>query len=200
MKRVFDAAVSALLLVLTAPVQLLVALLIRLDSPGPAYFRQARIGYLGRPFEMLKFRTMQSGTEEAFHRDHLERLKEALGEADAAILRIDDDPRITRVGRWLRKGSLDELPNLWNVVKGDMSLVGPRPLVPDEVKLLTGVDHGRHAVKPGITGLAQIAGRDTIPPDERSRLDLEYVRDASFPYDLKILALTVPSMFRTPGR
>lgn len=198
-KRALDVIAGSIFLLLSLPVQAVVVILIRRDSPGPAYFRQKRIGYHGRTFEMLKFRTMQHGSDESFHLDHVERLKAAHGDA-ADMLRIPDDPRITRVGQTLRKGSFDELPNLLNVVRGDMSLVGPRPLVPAEAELLAGRDHRRHDVRPGMTGLAQIRGRDSISPEERNGYDLEYIEHQSLATDLKILALTLPAMFRNPGQ
>lgn len=194
LKRLLDLTAGVILLVLVSPALLAVAIAIRLDSKGPVFFKQTRVGLDGQPFGMVKFRSMYTDAGEALHRDHIEALRE---QPDADRLKMTDDPRITRVGRLLRKGSLDELPNLWNVVKGDMSLVGPRPLVPEESEMLgTPI---RRSVKPGVTGLAQIHGRDAISPLERNRLDAEYVEHRSFLLDLRILAKTLPALVRNPG-
>ena len=200
-KRLIDLAGSAILLAVFAPLFAAVAVAIKLDSPGPVMFRQIRVGRRGRPFRMVKFRTMLHGADESFLTEHLKRLAE-LGEdagAEPAVLRIEDDPRVTRVGRWLRKWSLDELPNLWNVFTGSMSLVGPRPLVPDEIEIMGEGSLPRLTVKPGITGLAQVAGRDLITIDERTRHDLDYVRRRSLRLDLEIMVDTVRAVFRQPG-
>jgi lipopolysaccharide/colanic/teichoic acid biosynthesis glycosyltransferase len=191
-KRTLDLVVAGFFGLLLSPLFAALALAVKLDSRGPALFRQERIGLDGERFGMLKFRTMRHDAGETLHIAHLEQLQ-----PDAPRLKIRDDPRITRVGRFLRKGSLDELPNLWNVIKGDMSLVGPRPLVPAESEALG--DPIRQSVKPGITGLAQIRGRDAISPEERNTQDGEYVRTRSFLLDLRILAVTIPTIFRDPG-
>jgi lipopolysaccharide/colanic/teichoic acid biosynthesis glycosyltransferase len=193
-KRTLDVALGSVLTVVLAPAFALAAAAVKLDSRGPVLFRQRRIGLEGVPFDMLKFRTMHHGADEAVHLTHLEHLRER---PDDPRLKVAEDPRITRIGRFLRKGSLDELPNLWNVVRGDMSLVGPRPLVPVESEALG--DPVRLTVKPGITGLAQIHGRDSISPDQRNLHDAEYVRTRSFLLDLRILGATVPAIFRNPG-
>ena len=191
-KRILDLAVAVPLGLLLLPVFLVVAIVVKLDSRGPAIFRQERVGLNGELFGMVKFRTMRSDADESLHFDHLERLA-----PDTPRLKIGADPRITRVGRFLRMGSLDELPNLWNVIRGDMSLVGPRPLVPAEAEALG--DPIRRRVRPGITGLAQVRGRDAISPEQRNTSDAEYVRTRSFLLDLRILAATVPTLFRNPG-
>ena len=196
-KRSLDIAVSLVALVLLAPVLLIVAVAVRLDSEGPALFRQLRVGRGGEDFWMTKYRTMVIGhEEEVFHR-HLERLKEA-DDDEVYTIRIDDDPRITRVGSILRRWSLDELPNLWNVLKGSMSLVGPRPLVRAEAELI-GLDNPRFTVKPGVTGLAQVRGRDNISLEARTAHDEDYVKGRSLRLDLRILAATVTAVFRDPG-
>lgn len=191
-KRALDLIVAVPLGLLLLPVFLLVAVAVKLDSNGPAIFKQERVGLGGELFGMIKFRTMLHDAGEALHLDHLDQLA-----ADAPRLKIEADPRITRIGRFLRKGSLDELPNLWNVVKGNMSLVGPRPLVPAEAEALG--DPIRQQVKPGITGLAQVRGRDAISPEQRNESDAEYVQTRSFFLDLRILAATVPTVFKNPG-
>jgi lipopolysaccharide/colanic/teichoic acid biosynthesis glycosyltransferase len=166
---------------------------VRLDSEGPALFLQERVGKDGKVFRMAKFRTMHADAGEDLHHNHLSEL-----EADAERLKMQHDPRITRVGALLRKASLDELPNLWNVVKGDMSLVGPRPLIPLEAELLA--DPRRNAAKPGVTGYAPVHGRDAISPEDRNRYDLEYLEIRSFVLDVKILLETIPAVFRDLGK
>jgi len=198
-KRTTDIAVATLAMVLGFPLLLAAVIVVKVDSRGPAFFRQERIGRNGRPFAMLKLRTMRvDGGEEVFV-EHLARLEAARHDADGHTLAIAGDPRVTRVGARLRRWSLDELPNLWNVLKGPMSLVGPRPLVPTEAALI-GLDNPRFSVKPGITGLAQITGRDAIDLDERTRLDVEYVTRRSTGLDAAILGHTVLAVFRQPGQ
>ncbi len=193
-KRLLDVILGGALFVLVLPVMGLIALAVRLSTPGPAFFRQTRVGLDGRVFPMLKFRTMRHEADEAVHLSHLAQLSDR---PQQERLKMEDDPRITSIGRLLRRGSLDELPNLWNVVRGDMSLVGPRPLVPAESELLG--DPVRRSVKPGITGLAQVRGRDAISPEQRNTHDAEYVRDRSLLLDLKILFATIPAIVRDPG-
>jgi lipopolysaccharide/colanic/teichoic acid biosynthesis glycosyltransferase len=172
--RALDVAVGVVGSALSAPVVALIALAIRLESPGHPIYRQTRAGRDGQPFEIYKLRTMVSGAE-------------FLG---AGLAINDGDERITRVGALLRRYSLDELPNLWNVVRGEMSIVGPRPTIPAQVAQYTERQRGRLAVKPGITGWAQINGRASLPWSERIELDLWYVSHRSLLLDLKILART----------
>jgi lipopolysaccharide/colanic/teichoic acid biosynthesis glycosyltransferase len=174
-KRGLDIVIAAIGTTITAPFVALLALAIRLESPGHAIYRQTRIGQHGRPFEIYKLRTMVRGAE--------------FTGAGLAIQEGDD--RITRIGAFLRRYSLDELPNLWNVLKGEMSIVGPRPTVPVQVEQYTERQRGRLDVKPGITGWAQINGRASLPWSERIELDLWYVEHASLGLDLKILARTL---------
>jgi len=180
MKRGFDLAVAGLLLFLLAPVILVIALLVRVRIGSPVFFRQMRPGYRGKPFEMLKFRTMR----DAFGSDG-----QPLSDAD----------RITGFGRVLRSSSLDELPGLWPVVKGDMSLVGPRPLLMDYLPLYSAEQARRHDVRPGVTGWAQVNGRNALTWDEKFALDCWYVDNRSFVLDLKILVLTVLKVLRRDG-
>ena len=194
-KRAMDMAGGLVLFVLTLPLQGLLALAVKLDSPGPVMFRQLRVGKNDRPFTMVKFRTMSDGAGDEPLLHHLASMVEDGYirpdlHATGPHLVIDDDPRVTRVGRFLRKGSLDELPNLWNVVRGHMSLVGPRPLVPAEVELLDPEARIRHKVRPGLTGLAQVMGGSNMTFGERAYWDLEYVAHRSLILDLKILAKT----------
>jgi len=184
-------------IVLLAPVLALAALAVRLDSPGPAFFRQLRTGRGGNDFWMGKLRTMAIDHDPAVFHEHLEAMKRAAPD-DEYTIRIDDDSRVTAVGARLRRWSLDELPNLWNVLKGSMSLVGPRPLVPGEADLV-GLDNPRFTVKPGVTGYAQVHGRDTISLEVRTGLDETYVADGSIRLDLKILLETAATVFRNPG-
>ena len=174
MSRALDAALAALALVVTAPVLAIAAILIRLESRGPVVFRQRRVGLDGRPFDLWKLRTMVSGAE-------------AMG---AGIYVLEGDPRITRAGRMLRRFSLDELPNLFNVVSGEMSIVGPRPTVREQVDRYTEHQRRRLEVKPGITGWAQVNGRTALSWPERIELDVWYVDNRSLLLDLKILART----------
>jgi lipopolysaccharide/colanic/teichoic acid biosynthesis glycosyltransferase len=174
MNRPLDLALAALLLVVTAPLLALAALAIRLESRGPVFYSQRRVGKDGRPFELLKLRTMVPGAE-------------SMG---AGVYVLEGDPRITRVGRLLRRFSLDELPNLVNVVRGDLALVGPRPTVQEQVDRYTERQRRRLEVKPGITGWAQINGRTSLPWPERIELDVWYVEHRSLRLDLRILART----------
>ena len=179
-KRTFDVAVSTVLLVALGPLMAVIALGIRLSSPGPALFRQLRAGHLGKPFVILKFRTM--------HR-----------QPATTIETSKADPRIFAFGRLLREFHLDELPQLWNVLVGDMSLVGPRPTVPEQVARYTARQRGRLAVRPGITGLAQVSGGNAIDWDTRIEVDLEYVTQSGLLSDLSILARTVRTVIRREG-
>ena len=167
--------VAGVLLLLTAPALGLAALAIRLESRGPAFYRQRRVGRHGEPFELFKLRTMVPGAE-------------AMG---AGIYVLEGDPRITRVGRLLRRFSLDELPNLFNVLKGDLAIVGPRPTIQEQVDRYTERQRRRLDVKPGITGWAQVNGRTSLPWPERIELDVWYVENRSLRLDLRILAKTV---------
>jgi exopolysaccharide biosynthesis polyprenyl glycosylphosphotransferase len=193
-KRGLDIVLSAILLVMLAPLMLLVAALIKLTSPGPVLFTQNRVGYNKRIFKIQKFRTMTAGAEQ--------RIKELehLNEISGPVFKIKNDPRITPVGRLLRKTSIDELPQLFNVVKGDMSLVGPRPLpVRDYEGFNQDWQRRRFSVRPGITCLWQIKGRSSIPFDKWMQLDLQYIDTWSLWLDLQILLRTIPAVFKGSG-
>jgi len=192
-KAVFDRVGAALLLTAFAPVLAAVALAVRLDSPGPVLFRQVRVGRYGRAFQIYKFRTM--------HVDAERRLAEVrhLNEQDGVLFKIRDDPRVTRVGRYLRRFSLDELPQLFNVLGGTMSLVGPRPPLPREVAAYPADARRRLAVRPGMTGLWQVSGRSDLPWEEAVRLDLRYVENWSLTLDLVILLRTLTAVWRGAG-
>ena len=174
MNRPLDLALAGVLIVVTAPVMALAAFAIKLESRGPVFYRQRRVGKDGRPFELLKLRTMVPGAE-------------SMG---AGIYVLEGDPRITRVGRLLRRFSLDELPNLVNVLRGDLAIVGPRPTVQEQVDRYTERQRRRLEVKPGITGWAQINGRTSLSWPERIELDVWYVEHRSLRLDLRILART----------
>jgi exopolysaccharide biosynthesis polyprenyl glycosylphosphotransferase len=194
LKRSVDVVASGLALLLLAPVLGLIALLIRLDSKGSALYRQPRRGRLGSTFEIVKFRTMQVGAEQ--------RRSEVLhmNEVDGPLFKIKgNDPRVTRVGNFLRRTSLDELPQLWNVLKGEMSLVGPRPFVIYEADKITGWATRRLDMTPGITGLWQVLGRNDIPFEEMTKLDYLYVTNWSVWWDFKILCQTIPVVLGKRG-
>jgi exopolysaccharide biosynthesis polyprenyl glycosylphosphotransferase len=192
-KRLVDVLASAMGLLVAGPVMLLLGVLVKLDSPGPMFYRQRRTGLGGRLFTFYKLRSMHAGA-------HLRRSELwHLNEADGPIFKISKDPRVTRIGRWLRRTSLDELPQLFNVLKGDMSLVGPRPPLPEEVERYEPWQRRRLDVKPGITCLWQISGRSRLGFDEWMRLDLEYIRHRSLALDFKILVRTVPAVLSREG-
>jgi len=193
-KRLFDLALTTLAMPVVLPILAGVALAIKLDSPGPAIFVQQRVGLRKHLFPMFKFRSMYQDAEE--------KLKEIehLNEAEGPIFKIANDPRITRVGRFLRKTSLDELPQLFNVLRGEMSLVGPRPMSIRDVDLFDrGIQRKRFSVKPGITCIWQISGRSDLPFHKWLELDLEYIEKWSLWLDLKILLKTIPAVLRSKG-
>jgi exopolysaccharide biosynthesis polyprenyl glycosylphosphotransferase len=192
-KRSFDVVASAAGLLFVAPLLAVIALAIRLGGGGPVLFRQERVGLHRQRFKVLKFRTMVTGADLL-----LEELRDR-NEADGPLFKLRDDPRVTRVGRSLRRYSLDELPQLWNVLKGEMSLVGPRPPLPREVEAYEDWQLDRLEVRPGITGLWQVSGRSELPFDEYVRLDLFYIENWSLAYDLFILTKTIPMLLAPRG-
>ena len=192
-KRSMDLAIATTVLVLAAPLMLLIALAIKLDSPGPVLFRQTRIGKGGKPFTLYKFRSMVDGADR-----QQEALRRATGRS-ALLFKLRDDPRVTRVGRFLRRTSLDELPQFFNVLKGEMSVVGPRPPVPEEVAEYQDWHLQRLLVTPGLTGLWQVNGRSDLTFDEMVRLDLYYVENWSPWLDLKVILRTVPVVLTGRG-
>jgi lipopolysaccharide/colanic/teichoic acid biosynthesis glycosyltransferase len=204
-KRAIDIALASALIVLAAPLLLLLWCLVRSTSTGPALFRQERLGRDMRPFTMLKLRSMYADNDDRTHRDFVttmlsaEEAEEAEEEVPArnnALFKLTGDPRVTPLGGWLRRTSLDELPQLINVLRGDMSLVGPRPMLPWEAQLLAASYRRRFTVKPGITGLWQVKGRSRLSMRTALELDVEYTRRRSVLLDLSILARTVPALFR----
>ncbi len=201
-KRLLDLVLSLFFLIAWLPIFALIALLIKLDSPGPAFYRQRRMGYdrrAGRekPFWMLKFRTMYVETDGRIHQAFVQRW--ANGEVDNGVAKLLHDPRITRVGHLLRRTSLDELPQFWNVLKGEMSLVGPRPVPLYEVAHYNAWQRQRLKTVPGITGLWQVRGRGRATLDEMARLDIDYIKHQSLKLDLKILLWTIPAAVKGYG-
>jgi lipopolysaccharide/colanic/teichoic acid biosynthesis glycosyltransferase len=192
-KRALDIAGALLALILISPLWALIAVAIKLNTPGPVLYRSWRVGEGGRQFRFLKFRSMVHGAEAI--RDSLTHLNEA----DGPVFKIARDPRITAVGSLLRKTSLDELPQFWNILVGDMALVGPRPPILDEVVQYESWQLRRLSVRPGLTCLWQISGRSRIGFDEWMRLDMEYINHRSFRLDLKILLLTIPAVLTGKG-
>jgi lipopolysaccharide/colanic/teichoic acid biosynthesis glycosyltransferase len=192
-KRLFDLAASLFGLLLILPLMPFIVILIKLETPGPIFFRQQRVGYRGRIFDCYKFRSMAVDAEE--QKDRMQHLNEATG----AAFKIKDDPRITGVGRFLRRSSLDEFPQLFNVFLGDMSIVGPRPQIPSEVADYTPEHARRLLVTPGLTCLWQVSGRSHLDFSEWMELDQEYVRQAGLGMDLKILTRTLPAVIERKG-
>ncbi|HEY1486437.1 MAG TPA: sugar transferase, partial [Micromonosporaceae bacterium] len=192
-KSAFDRFGAAVGLVLLAPMLLAIAIAVKLDSSGPVLFRQVRVGKGEREFSIVKFRTMHIEAEA------LKASLTHLNENDGVLFKMRDDPRVTRVGRWLRRLSLDELPQLLNVLSGEMSLVGPRPPLPEEVAAYPADMRRRLAVRPGITGLWQVSGRSDLSWDEAVRLDLRYVENWSFSLDCVILLRTLSAVCRSSG-
>lgn len=194
LKRFFDILLSVLALIVLMPFFILLAILIKLDSRGPVFFVQDRVGRYGRHFRFYKFRSMYQGAE-------LEKAKllSQNQSTDGVIFKMKKDPRITRVGRFIRKTSIDELPQFFNVLFGDMSLVGPRPPLPSEVQKYTLEDRKRLNIKPGLTCLWQIKGRSDIPFKEQVRLDKEYIQAQSLKQDLVILLRTIPAIISGRG-
>jgi exopolysaccharide biosynthesis polyprenyl glycosylphosphotransferase len=193
-KKFIDICGSAVLLIALAPILAIVALLIKLDSPGPVFFIQQRVGLNKRRFKLFKFRTMTAGA------DQQQPMLETLNEAAGPVFKIKDDPRVTRIGRFLRRYSIDELPQLFNVLRGEMSLVGPRPLPVRDVERIDARWHKRRlSVKPGVTCLWQVNGRSDVNFNEWVRLDLEYIDKWSLQLDMKILLKTIPAVVKGSG-
>ncbi|WP_318245256.1 sugar transferase [Paenibacillus gallinarum] len=192
MKRITDSAGSLIGLILLIPLFLLIAVMIKLEDPkGPVFFKQLRVGRNEKTFYMFKFRSMVYNAE-----DMLEQLL-AQNEVSGAMFKMKNDPRVTQIGRFIRKTSLDELPQLWNVLKGEMSMVGPRPALPREVEEYSLYDKQRLGVTPGCTGLWQISGRSNLGFKEMVELDLKYIQDRTYWYDIKIIFKTIRVLFGT---
>ena len=201
-KKVMDVSFSAAALLLFSPVFLAIAAAIKWTSDGPVFFRQERLGYNGKSFMCLKFRSMYKDSDPGKHKDYIRKYisEQQNAAVEPGVFKLKDDLRITAIGRWLRKTSLDELPQLINVLKGDMSLVGPRPPIPYECDLYD-IWHRRRLLscKPGITGLWQVMGRSRTTFDDMVRLDLKYINEWSLGLDLKILLKTPGAVFGGDG-
>jgi lipopolysaccharide/colanic/teichoic acid biosynthesis glycosyltransferase len=198
-KRVLDVLLAAGGLLILSPLLAAIWLAVRLSSPGPAVFSQERLGRDERPFTMFKFRSMRTGASDAIHRAYVSRMLTDDGapvEPANGLYKLDSDPRITPLGAWLRRTSLDELPQLVNVVRGEMSLVGPRPVLAWEAELFNPEARARFRTRPGLTGLWQVSGRNTLTMTQALALDVEYVRRQSLWLDLTILARTLPAQLR----
>jgi len=192
-KRLIDILATVLIMIPAIPLGAIIALLIRLDSPGPIFFSQTRIGQHGKPFKIVKFRSMKVGAEE-----EREALKDQ-NEASGPLFKIKDDPRRTRIGKWIRRTSMDELPQLLNVLRGEMSVIGPRPALPEEVEKYEAWQKQRLEVLPGISGLPQISGRSDLTFDEMCLLDIYYIENWSLSLDLTIMARTIPHVLLGRG-
>jgi len=193
-KRLIDIVAAIILLILLTPLFLVIMALIYQSSPGPVFFKQTRVGRWGKLFTMWKFRSM--------YLDADARLKEIMAQNEMAggvIFKMKNDPRIIPVGRFIRKASIDELPQLWNVLKGDMSLVGPRPALPSEVNQYSLQDRQRLEVIPGITCIWQVSGRSDIPFPQQVQLDVQYIQSQSVWLDIKLLLLTIPAVLLSRG-
>lgn len=213
MKRWFDLVVASASLIALSPLLLMVALLIKLDSRGPVFFAQQRIGarrctsetgeakWEIKPFRVLKFRSMVHNADQSLHQAHIRAFVSGTLdlEDEETTIKLHDDPRITHVGKWIRRTSIDELPQLINVVKGEMSLVGPRPVPVYEVEGYQPRHYERLHAVPGITGIWQVEGRGQVTFEEMVGMDIWYVRNASFWLDLKIIAQTIPAVLRGEG-
>jgi lipopolysaccharide/colanic/teichoic acid biosynthesis glycosyltransferase len=203
-KRGFDIVVTLLMLLLASPIMLAAAIAIWLLDGSPLLFRQTRVGIHGKPFELLKFRTMRTQSSDTVHREYVKEWiqRNAAQQSDAAgarIYKIGSDPRVTPIGRWLRRFSIDELPQLLNVLYGDMSLIGPRPAMPYELELYQEWHRHRLDAPPGITGLWQVSGRNRLSFEEMVQLDIEYIEDWSLVGDMGILLRTLPAMLQGSG-
>ena len=202
-KRILDIVFTLLILIPLGVVLVIFAVLIRIDSKGPIFFRQKRVGMNGVEFDIFKLRSMYIDSDDSVHRESIKQYMNGAtlnGEVDSANLyKLVDDPRITRIGRFIRKTSIDELPQFINVLRGEMALVGPRPPVPYEVAEYDSRDWLRLSGKPGLTGIWQIYGRSRVPFKKMVEMDIEYLEQQSMLQDLKLVALTVPVMLRSRG-
>ena len=192
-KRVLDVVLTVLAMPVVALVTGIIALAIRLDTPGPIFYAQKRIGLNGRPFKVYKFRSMIADADK-YRADLIRQTGE-----DPRHPKLINDPRITRVGRWIRRFSIDEVPQIWNILRGEMSWVGPRPATPDEVELYEPWHRQRLRVLPGLTGLWQVSGRSEVPFEEMCLLDLYYIENWSLPMDMQIILRTVPHVLLAHG-
>lgn len=196
-RRILESAIAAAVLLISLPVMMLVALAIRFNSPGPVLFRHKRVGIGGRLFNFVKFRTLYHDARQRF--PELYQYQYTPEEIEALAFKVPNDPRVTSIGEWLRRTTLDELPNFWNVVTGDMALVGPRPEIPEMLPYYRDEHLIKFSVPPGVTGLAQISGRGRLRFLETARLDAEYAANPSLRQDLRIFARTISLVLRQDG-
>jgi lipopolysaccharide/colanic/teichoic acid biosynthesis glycosyltransferase len=198
LKRLMDIVLSGLALVALSPLLLLIAIAIKIDSRGPVLFKQERLGRDQKPFTMLKFRSMAMDASDAFHREAVKRTAESK-RREIGTFKSLDDPRVTRVGKFIRAWNLDELPNLINILRGDMSIVGPRPALDYELPYYKDWYFRRFDVRPGLTGLWQVKRADAEDFDEMIRMDVDYAERVGIFLDIKLIALTIPSIIRERG-
>ena len=202
-KRLLDILFTLLILLPLCIVMAFVAVLIRIDSEGPIFFRQKRVGLNGIEFDMFKFRSMYVNSDDSAHREAIKQYINGTtlnGEVDTDNLyKLVDDPRVTRIGRFIRKTSIDELPQFFNVLRGEMTLVGPRPPLPYEVEVYSSCDWKRLSGKPGLTGTWQVYGRSRVPFQKMVEMDIDYLEQQSILQDLKLIALTLPVMLQGRG-
>ncbi len=198
-KRLLDILFSATALLLLSPLMLVIAILVKRSSPGPVLFVQERIGTDGKPFKVYKFRTMAHNSDDAIHRQFAAMFISGERPRTSKKYKITDDPRVTPVGRWLRHTSLDELPQLINILKGEMSLVGPRPPIAYELDHYQPRHWERLRVTPGLTGLWQVSGRSNVPFEEMVRMDIHYINNWSLLEDIRIILRTVPVVLKGTG-
>lgn len=196
--RTVEILVATVCMILTLPIMIMIGIFIRLDSPGPALFWQYRVGLDGKTFKFVKFRTLYVDARERF--PELYAYKYTDEEIKTLIFKLRDDPRVTRIGRWLRSSTLDELPNFWNVLTGEMALVGPRPEIPEMMRYYCTQElMSKFSVRPGITGLSQVSGRGELSFLETAMYDIDYVKNRSLALDIEILLKTLYSVFLRKG-
>ncbi len=202
-KRALDVLLSGLALLVLSPALAVIALLVRRSSPGPIFFVQERIGKNGIPFKFYKFRTMVHNSDDAIHRQFAAMFINGGSDTEkkdsGKVFKMTNDPRVTAIGRWLRKTSLDELPQLWNILKGEMTIVGPRPPIAYELDHYLPWHHERLRVTPGLTGLWQVSGRSNVPFEEMVRLDIHYINSWTILEDVRIILKTIPVVLRGSG-
>ncbi len=198
LKRILDLVLATIIMLGFLPLFLILTILVKFTSRGPVFFVQERVGLRGRRFRMFKFRSMYADADHRVHRQYVEKLIRK-GERGGRTYKLENDPRITPLGRWMRKFSLDELPQFLNVLRGDMSLVGPRPPIPYELEIYKPWHFKRLETKPGITGLWQVSGRNLLSFDQQAALDIKYIQHKSLALDLTIIFKTIPVMFSGIG-
>ena len=198
MKRWMDVTISIIMFIIFLPLFVLIPILIKITSGGPVFYRQMRLGRNGKPFVFLKFRSMYNNSDHSIHKKYIEDYMNGNGN-NGGIYKINHDKRVTPLGKILRKTSIDELPQLWNVLRGDMSIVGPRPPIYYEYNMEKEIQNRRLTVKPGITGLWQIRGRSKVPFHDMIKMDLRYIRSSSIIFDILIMFETVYIIFLGKG-